>query len=81
MIFVITADIDMRAAASQNGVMPSKANSMIMNVLPHIKPRTVNKSQLFLVMLFSIQISLSTITFGLISQTIKGSNYSFAAFY
>ena len=54
MIFVITAAIDIRAAASQNGVMPSKANSIIMNVLPHINPRSVNKSQLFLVMLFSI---------------------------
>ena len=53
MIFVITAAIDIRAAASQNGVMPSKANSILMNVLHHINPRSVNKSQLFLVMLFS----------------------------
>jgi hypothetical protein len=51
MIFIITAAIDIRAAASQNGVTPFNANSMIIKVLPQINPKTINKSQLFLVTL------------------------------
>ena len=69
-MFVIKAAIEIRAAASQKGEIPSSASSIIIKVLPQINPRRVSKSQLCLVTLFSIYVYLAidTIVFDLIER-------------